>query len=78
METLVKSAQQRLEKSLAVLSPQQIDQVADYAEYLRSKEEWEATQELLCNPDMKRAIDEGIDQIRKGETRPWREFRKDV
>lgn len=78
METIEKTAYQRLEKSLTVLTPQQIEQLADYAEYLQSREEWEATQELLCDPEIKQEIDEGLEQIRKGETRPWREFRKDV
>ena len=78
METTTKTAHQRLEKSLTVLTPQQIEQLADYAEYLQSKEEWEATQELLCDSEIKQEIDEGLEQIRKGQTRPWREFRKNV
>lgn len=78
MNPIGETAQIRLQKSLSVLTPQQIEQVADYAEYLHSKEEWEATQELLSNPKMRQAVEEGLQQIQEGKTRPWREFRNDV
>ena len=78
MDNIISNTQERLQKCLALLSPHQLEQLADYAEYLHSKEEWEATQEILNDPNMRNDVDKGIEQIRLGETRSWREIRKNV
>ncbi len=78
MERTVQNPQERLQRCIDNLSPSQLEQLADYAEYLHSKEEWEATQEILNDPGMKRDVDEGLEQIHRGETRSWRAIRNNV
>jgi|GEM_PF-2192978 len=72
------AAYQRLESAVANLPPKIVEQVADYAEYLKSREEWEATQEILNDPSMRRDVEEGRAQAKRGEGRPWREVQKGV
>ena len=73
-----KQIEQRLEATLTALSPDKLAQVADFAEYLRSREEWEATQELLNDPAMRADVDEERVQAERGETRAWREIQRRV
>jgi hypothetical protein len=72
MATARKSIQQRLEAVLAALPPKKLEQVVDFAEYLTSREEWEATLELMNDPAMREDVDEGRAQAARGEGRPWR------
>ncbi len=72
------AVKKRLEDTISRLSQKKLEMVADFAEYLRSREEWEATMELLSDPGMRRDIEEGIEQSRRGETHSWREIQKDV
>lgn len=69
---------ERLESVIETLSPKMAEQVADYAEYLKSREEWDATQELLNDPEMRSAVDEGRRQAEKKQGRSWREVKKSV
>ena len=52
--------------------------MADFVEYLKSREEWEATQELIANPAMRKDVEEGRAQAARGEGHPWREIQKNV
>ncbi len=70
--------QERLQAALAELPPKKVEQVIDFAEYLKSREEWDATIELLNDPEMRRDIDEGREQAARGEGKPWREVRQNV
>ena len=66
-------AQQRLSEAVEGLSEQKLEEVIDFAQYLRSRDEWEATQELLSDPGMRDDIAEGLKQDRKGDTLGWQE-----
>lgn len=70
--------QQRLEAVIAQLPPDKLALLVDFAEYLRDREEWEATWELLSNPRMRKDVEEGRRQASQGKGRPWREVQKRV
>ena len=72
--------QQRLETVLTALSPGKLEQVVDFAEYLKSREEWEVTLELMNDPAMREDVEEGRAQAARGEGRRWREVqaRKEI
>ncbi|HPA47911.1 MAG TPA: hypothetical protein PK395_19255 [bacterium] len=70
--------QERLHAVLAELPPKKLEQVVDFAEYLKSREEWDATMELLSDSEMRRDVEEGRDQAVRGKGRPWREVRQHV
>ncbi len=55
-----------------------LGKLLDFAAYLRSREEWEATQELLADPETRAQVLAGRDQARRGEGRPWREIQRGV
>jgi len=55
-----------------------LEQVADYAEYLKSREEWDATMELMNDPAMSKDIEEGIAQSSRGEGRSRREIKQNL
>ena len=69
---------ERLEAILIDLPPQKVEQVIDFATYLKSKEQWEATQELMLDPGMKEDIDAGKRDAIKGNVKSWREIKKNV
>ena len=78
MAAVSKRIHQRLEAVLSNLSPQKLEQVADFAEHLCSRVEWEATLELLNDPGMRNDVEAGREQIRRGETRSWQDIKKNV
>ncbi len=54
------------------LTAEKLELLVDFASYLKSKEEWDATHELLADPGMAEGLAEGQRQARKGEGRSWR------
>lgn len=73
-----KNIQERLKSAIAELTPKKLEQLVDYAEYLKSREDWEATLELVNDPSMRKDIDEGRKQSAQGKGRSWREVQKSV
>ena len=67
----------RLDETACALQTATLRSLVDYASYLRSREEWEATRELLCDPGMRADLIEGRAQTSRGEGRSWREIRRD-
>ena len=76
--TVRKQIQQRVETALTALPSKKLEQVADFAEYLKSREEWEATLELMNGPAMREDVEEGRAQATCGEGRRWREVQRRV
>jgi PHD/YefM family antitoxin component YafN of YafNO toxin-antitoxin module len=70
--------EERLEVLLSALPPQKLRQIADYAEYLKSREEWEATRELLSDPGMRKDVEEGRAQAKRGNGARWRDIQRRV
>ena len=78
MSYISQSAEERLKDTITCLSPRQLEQVADFADYLRSREELEATQEILNDPVMSKKVEKGLDEVRQGKIRPWQEINENV
>jgi len=73
-----RNIQERLKSVIAELTPKKLEQLVDYVEYLKSREDWEATLELMNDPFMRRDIDEGRKQSAQGKGQSWREVQKSV
>ena len=69
---------QRLESVIEGLRSKNLEQLLDFAEYLKSREDWAATRELMRDPTMSRDLEEGKVQAARGEGRSWREVKKHV
>ena len=78
MSSRHKNVQERLRSAIAELLPKKLEQLVDYAEYLKSREEWDATLELMNDPSMQQDVDEGRNQSARGEGRKWREVQQRV
>ena len=68
---------ERLEIAIEDLPMNKLLQVIDFAEYLKSHDEQEATLELMNDPGMSQDVNEGREQAVLGEGRAWREVQKD-
>lgn len=73
-----KQMEEQLAAVIAVLPTRKLEQLADFAEYLKSREEWEATLELLHDPTMRRDVEEGRAQAARGKGHIWREIQPRV
>jgi hypothetical protein len=73
-----KNIQERLRLAIEELPPKKLEQLIDYAEYLKSREEWDATLELMNDPSMRMDVDEGRKQSARREGRNWREVQQRV
>jgi hypothetical protein len=71
-----KNVQERLRSAIAELPPKKLEQLVDYAEYLKSREEWDATLELMNDPSMRQDVDEGRKQSDLGEGSKWRKVQQ--
>lgn len=69
------------EKAISTIErlPQKhLKEVIDFVGYLESKESIEATEEILADKSLLNGIKKGIDDLKAGRCRPWREVRKNV
>ena len=78
MSSRHKNIQERLRSAIAELPPKKLEQLVDYAEYLKSREEWDATLELMNDPYMRQDVDEGRKQSARGEGNKWRKVQQRV
>ncbi len=78
MATATAKMRERLDSVIAALPPKKLEQLIEFAEYLKSREDWAATQELMQDAGMARDVEEGRAQAARGEGRSWREVRKRV
>ena len=69
---------ERLEIAIEDLPMNKLLQLIDFADFLKSHEEWEATLELRNDLGMAQDVNEGLEQEARGEGRAWREVQKDV
>ena len=49
--------------------------VLDFLSYMEDREGWEATMEILSDPEMRRDVDEGRKQAKRKQGKPWRDIR---
>ena len=78
MSNVAQNAEERLKDTITYLSTKQLEQVADFADYLRSREDLEATQEILDDPVMSKKVEKGLEEVRQGKIRPWQEINGNV
>jgi hypothetical protein len=78
MATTSTKVKQRLESAIASLPAKKLEQLLDFAEFLRSREDWEATLELTGDAGMLRDVTEGRSQATRGEGRSWRNVKKPI
>ena len=50
----------------------------DYMTYLHDKEAWEATYELVCNPEIAKDIEEAEADMKAGRLKSWADVKRDV
>jgi len=65
---------ERLREAAEALPTATLAQLVDFAAWLRDREEWEATRELLDDPGMRSDVLEGRNQASRGEGVSWREI----
>jgi hypothetical protein len=69
---------QRLDWVISNLPPKKLEQLLEFAEYLKSREDWAATRELMKDPNMVRDVEEGRAQAARGKGKTWRDVRKRI
>lgn len=60
------------------LSKERKKEVADFIAYLKTKEELEATKEIISDKDFMKSIMKGDEDFKKGRFKKWTEVREDV
>ena len=79
MRTMTRQHIQRhLQDIFATMPTDKLTLLMDFAEYLKSKEEWDATQELMNDAGMSKDTLEGREQAQRGESRTWRDIKSYV
>ena len=63
---------------LKQLPKNRIRQVIDFIEYLKAKEEWEATKEILSDKEFIASIRRGEEDIKARRYKKWQEVREDA
>jgi PHD/YefM family antitoxin component YafN of YafNO toxin-antitoxin module len=75
---LGKSIRTEAKEALDALSEKKVSVVLDFIDYLREREEWQATDELLSDKKLLRDYRKAREEIRKGKTVKWRSIRRNV
>jgi len=75
---LGKSIRTEAKQALDALSEKKVSVVLDFIDYLREREEWEATDELLSDKRLLRDHKKAREEIRKGKTVKWRNIKRNV
>jgi hypothetical protein len=75
---LGKSIRTEAKEALDALSEKKVSVVLDFIDYLREREEWEATDELLSDKKLLRDHKKAREEIRKGKTVKWRSIKRNV
>ena len=58
---------ERAHRIIDSISDKRISQILDYLEYIRIKEELEATEEILSDEELISSIQKGLQQLKEGE-----------
>jgi len=75
---LGKSIRTEAKEALDALSEKKVSVVLDFIDYLREREEREATDELLSDKKLLRDHKKAREEIRKGKTVKWRSIKRNV
>ena len=72
------SLQQQAVELIEQLSTEKLKAVVDYLSYLQDKEAWEATQELMSNPEIAKSLKRAEADVKAGRLKRWEDVRRDV
>jgi PHD/YefM family antitoxin component YafN of YafNO toxin-antitoxin module len=75
---LGKSIRAEAKEAIDVLSEKKVSVVLDFIDYLKEREEWEATVELFSDKRLLRNYKKARKEIRKGKTVKWRSIKRNV
>ena len=76
---MTQTVARRTAKTLVETLPADKLQVAvDFLTYLRTKEEWDATLEILQNPSLMRSVRRGQRDVREGRWVRWQDLKRRV
>jgi hypothetical protein len=70
--------QKKVMADFEALSDKRKKEVADFISYLRTREEIEATKEIIRDKDFLKSIMRGEEDFRKGRFKKWSEVKEDV
>ena len=70
--------QQQAVELIKQLSTEKLKAVVDYLSYLQDKEAWEATQELMGDPEIAKSLKRAEADIKAGRLKRWEDVRRDV
>ena len=72
------SLQQQAVELIEQLSTEKLKAVVDYLSYLQDKEAWEATQELMGDPEIAKSLKRAEADVKAGRLKRWEDVRRDV
>jgi hypothetical protein len=75
---LGKSIRAEAKEAIDVLSEKKVSVVLDFIDYLKEREEWEATVELFSDTRLLRNYKKARKEIRKEKTVKWRSIKRNV
>ena len=76
---MTQTVARRTAKTLVEALPADKLQVAvDFLTYLRTKEEWDATLEILQNPPLMQSVRRGQHDVREGRWVRWQDLKRRV
>ena len=68
----------RLREIIEEIPSERLSGVLDFLEYIKDREEWEATWEVIRDKKFLEGVQRGKRDIEEGRWRRWEEIRRDV
>lgn len=56
---------------IKLLPQNRVKEVFDFIEFLKMREEWQATNEILADKKLMKSIKKGLDDIKAGRVKGW-------
>lgn len=70
--------QQQAMTLIEQLPTEKLKAAIDYLNYLYDKEAWEATYELISDPEIAKDIEQAEEDIKSGKLKSWIDVKRDV
>ena len=70
--------QQQAMTLIEQLPTEKLKAAIDYLNYLYDKEAWEATYELISDPEIAKDIEQAEEDIKSGRLKSWNDVKRDV
>lgn len=72
------AVKRQLKKAVETLSDKKAVVALDFVDYLKEREEWEATEEILSDKNLLRDYKAAKEEIKKGNTVKWKTIKRNV